>query len=109
MAVPPAGWMASIPWRIVGRSFVGPVTDPTPSENGATIMRSSDDMYFDSVAAVRCTKSIRRDMLELLSTISANVQPTASCRTMSSVCGVSFSSTANCAGGRPLTKRPARS
>ena len=48
-------------------------------------------------------------MLALLSTISANVHPTASCLTMSSVCGTSFSSTENCEGGRPLTNRPARS
>ena len=90
--MPPAGRMASMPCRIVGRSLVGPVTAPTPIENGAMIMRSSGDRYFESVAAVRWTKSIRRDMLELLSTINANVAPTASCLTMSSFCGTSFSS-----------------
>ena len=82
------------------------MTAPTPIENGATIMRSSGERYFESVAAVRWTKSIRRDMLALLSTISANVAPTASCLTMSSFCGTSFSVTENCAGGMPLTKRP---
>ena len=106
IAVPPAGRMASMPCRIVGRSLVGPVTAPTPIEKGAMIMRSSGERYFESVAAVRWTKSIRRDMLELLSTINANVAPTASCLTMSSFCGTSFSVTENCVGGMPLRKRP---
>ena len=34
MAVPPDGRIASIPSRIVGLSFVGPVTAPTVLANG---------------------------------------------------------------------------
>ena len=57
---------------------------------------------------MRCTKSIRRDMLALLSTSSANVAPTASCLTMSSVCGTSSSRTENC-GRRHALDEAARS
>ena len=45
---------------------------------------------------------MRRDMLALLSTSSANVAPTASCLTTSSAWGIPSSSTVNCGRCQPL-------